>query len=58
MSGKCTDCPHFVIRQMPIKHFDSGMAMCKKYDLACDWVSKQQLNRLRCIEEDNHEDHD
>lgn len=55
---KCIDCPHFEIKMEPWKCVDFGMAVCKKYDLACDWVSKQQLNRLRCVEEDNHEDHD
>jgi len=53
-SRKCVGCPYFEIRMEPLKGVDFGLAICKKYDLACDWITKRQLERLECIEEDEN----
>ena len=46
----CVDCPHFKIRQKPLKGVDFGLAVCEKHNLQCDYVSKQQLRRLECVD--------
>lgn len=47
---RCIDCPHFRIEYEPWKDIDFGKAICTKHDLVCDYVSKQQLRRLECVE--------
>lgn len=47
---KCIDCPHFEIKMEPWKGVDFGLAVCKKYDLVCDYTGKRQLKRLVCVE--------
>ena len=55
MSNKCEKncfgCEHFEIKYWPIKHVDTGLAVCKKHNLECDFLNKRQLNRLKCVEE-------
>ena len=53
MAKKCIDCPHFKITQEPIKGWDWGRAVCKKYDLVTDFVTRRNLKALVCVEEDN-----
>ena len=52
---KCKDCPHFHIRQMPIKGWDLGMAECRKYNMVVDFASMRKVNTLECVE-DKRED--
>lgn len=51
----CVECEHFHNRYRPIRSggtvFDSGFAECDKYDMCIDYVSTQQLNRLRCVKD-------
>lgn len=49
---KCVECPHFRIEYDPWKGVDFGKATCKKHGLVCDYISKQQLRRLECVEEE------
>lgn len=48
---KCTDCEHFEIGYPPMMPYDSGLAVCKKHNLVCDYTSKRKLNSLTCVEE-------
>jgi isoprenylcysteine carboxyl methyltransferase (ICMT) family protein YpbQ len=52
---KCKDCQHFKVKYEPLRSlgaiWDTGLAVCEKHDLVCDWLTKQQLNRLECVEE-------
>ena len=35
----------------PLKDYECGMVMCKKYNMSYEWMTKQQLNRLVCVED-------
>lgn len=48
---KCKDCEHFEIGYPPMMPYDSGLAVCKKHNLVCDYTSNRKLNRLTCVEE-------
>lgn len=48
---KCIECEHFQIVCQPMGKYDAGMAKCKKHDLVVDFMSKQKLNKLVCIEQ-------
>lgn len=54
MGMKCMECPHFHIKYGPIKHgkeiWDTGLAKCEKHDLVVDFLSKQKLNKLTCVD--------
>lgn len=51
MGGKCIDCEHFHIRQEPLpKHYDTGLAECRKYKLVVDFYNHGKLNKLTCVE--------
>ncbi len=51
---KCIDCEHFNILYDPYRSggilWDTGRAECMKYNLLIDTVSKQQINKLVCVE--------
>ena len=49
---KCSGCPHFKITCKPIKHYDSGQAVCSKNNLVFEYTSHRQLNNLTCVEEE------
>lgn len=57
---KCVDCPHFRIRSYPLKAggecWDTGLAECIKHNIAVDFVTWRQLDRLECVEEDGESD--
>lgn len=55
---KCVECPHFQIEYDPWKGIDFGKATCKKHGLVCDYVSKQQLRRLECVDSEGEDDGD
>lgn len=47
----CKDCEYFHIRQEPLKrHFDAGVAECKKHNLVIDFFNYEKLNKLKCVE--------
>ena len=48
---KCKECEHFRYLYPPMGQYDAGRVACKKYDLVKDYISKQSLNRLTCVEE-------
>lgn len=48
----CKECEHFKILYEPIKHFDRGRAVCEKNDLIKDFMSHRELDRLKCVEEE------
>lgn len=48
---KCTECEHFRVICQPVEKYEAGMAECKKHDLVVDFLSKQKLNNLVCVEE-------
>ena len=48
---KCKDCEHFEIGYPPMMPYDSGLAVCKKHNLVCDYTSNRKLNSLTCVEE-------
>lgn len=52
---KCFGCEHMVVKYWPIKHVDTGLVVCDKHDLVCDFVSKQHLKKLTCVEEEVEE---
>lgn len=54
---KCTECEHFRIMYEPLRIcgsskliIDSGKLICSKYDLVCDYITKQQIGKLKCVE--------
>ena len=47
----CIECEYFKILYPPMGHYDSGMAKCEKHDLIVDYISKQKLKKLTCVEE-------
>ena len=57
MTNICVECEHFHNRYGPIRDkgaiWDSGFAECDKYDMCIDYVSTRQLDRLRCVKDDN-----
>ena len=53
---KCKDCPYFKLVMKPIKHVYSGLARCLKHDLVVDLVSMRQINRLKCVEEEQEKE--
>lgn len=54
---RCVECQHFQIEYDPWKGIDFGKATCKKHGLVCDYISKQQLGKLECVEERKNGDH-
>lgn len=51
---KCTECPKFKIICEPANYTGmkmEGLVICEKHGLSCDYVSKQQISRLECIED-------
>lgn len=50
---RCIDCEHFKDVQKPMMPWDTGRCICEKYELHCDYVSKQHLSRLECVEDDD-----
>lgn len=55
---KCMECPYFEIEMEPLRSangicWDTGQAVCKKYDLVVDFYNHGKLKRLTCIEEGN-----
>ena len=44
----CKDCEHFKIVYQPMMPWDTGLAVCEKYNLKCDFSSQRKLNRLTC----------
>ena len=51
---KCTECPEFKIICEPANYTGmkmEGLVICEKHGLSCDYVSKQQISRLECIED-------
>ena len=57
---KCMNCPDFHVRQEPFKAggecWDTGLAECIKHNLVVDFVTRRQLDRLECVEEDGESD--
>ena len=53
---KCKECPYFKLVMKPIKHVDFGLARCLKLDLVVDLVSMRQINRLKCVEEEQEKE--
>lgn len=51
MKSKCKECEFFKIAYQPMMPFDTGLAVCKKHNLECDFSSQRKLNRLVCVEE-------
>lgn len=49
---KCKECPHFHIRQMPIKGWDLGLAECRFHNLVVDFASMRKVNTLECVSQD------
>lgn len=47
---KCKECPHFKIAYQPMMPWDTGLAVCEKYNLECDFSSQRKLNSLVCVE--------
>ena len=47
---KCKECPHFKIAYQPMMPWDTGLAVCKKHNLECDFSSQRKLNSLVCVE--------
>ena len=54
---RCVECQHFQIEYDPWKGIDFGKVTCKKHGLVCDYISKQQLGKLECVEERKNGDH-
>ena len=52
----CIECEHFKILYPPMGHYDSGMAKCEKHDLIVEYISKQKLKKLICVEEEEGSD--
>lgn len=56
----CKNCSYFKIKYGPYlgkgEIYDTGLAVCEKHDLVIDWLSKRQLNRLKCVEKEQHEE--
>lgn len=48
---KCEKCKHFRVIYEPIKHFDSGRAVCDKHNLIKDFMTHKELKRLECMED-------
>ena len=55
MERKCKECEDFKIAYQPMMPFDTGLAVCKKHNLECDFSSQRKLNRLVCVEEQEGE---
>lgn len=49
-SKKCKDCEHFKIAYQPMMPWDSGLAVCEKLNLECDFTSMRKINALVCAE--------
>lgn len=54
----CIECENFKILYPPMGLYDSGRARCEKYDLIVDYLSKQKLNRLTCVEQKDEPYHE
>lgn len=52
---KCKECEFFKITSQPMMPYDSGHALCKKYNLVCDFNSQRKINRLICVKESDPE---
>ena len=50
----CVKCPHFLIRQEPIKSYEPGLATCQKHHLVVEYVSRRSLNKLVCVEQEKN----
>ena len=51
MKKQCITCKHFYIGDKP-DHWNEGHVYCRKHDLICEYISKQKLKKLVCIEEE------
>ena len=51
---KCSECEYFKILHKPFG-YECGSAKCKKYDLVVDFISKQKLDKLTCVKENENE---
>lgn len=47
---KCAECSHFLIWYEAMMPWDTGKAVCDKHNLVVDFVSRQQINKLECID--------
>ena len=52
--NRCVDCVHFKIVYGPIgkckNAWDLGMAECRKHHKSVDFISRAELDKLRCVE--------
>ena len=48
---RCEECEYFKVLFPPMGHYDAGQAVCKKHDLIVDYLSKNKLRKLTCVEE-------
>ena len=46
----CKDCPHFRITDELIKNVDFGHAVCDKYNLEVEFITRRKFGWLSCIE--------
>ena len=47
----CKECPHFRITVEPWPGVDFGHAVCDKYQLIVDFITRKKFDTLECAEE-------